>query len=112
MYTKKVYSMNIFQLINQTEEFDWDEGNRLKNWRKHKVNYLEIEEVFFNKPLLLNEDIAHSDKEKRFQCLGKTNQDRKLFISFTVRKNKIRVISARDQSQKERRVYEKSEENS
>ena len=47
-------------------------------------------------------DTAHSAKEKRFKALGKTNKGRLLFISFTIRKNKIRVISPRDQDREER----------
>lgn len=97
------------QKINFTEieGFDWDEGNIDKNWKKHKVHYKEAEEVFFDKNLLVNKDIEHSKTEQRYQCLGKTNTNRLLFISFTFRRNKIRVISARPASQKERRKYEK-----
>jgi len=68
---------------------------------------LEAEEVFDNKPFLASEDIKHSQEERRFQALGQTNQERRLFISFTVRKNKIRIISARNMSKKEEVKYEK-----
>lgn len=86
--------------------FDWDEGNREKNWIKHKVDYKESEEIFFNKPLFIDEDVRHSSKEKRFEALGQTNRGRELFVAFTVRDNKIRIISARDQDSKERKKYE------
>lgn len=85
--------------------FDWDEGNKQKNWEKHQVEYTECEQVFFNKPLLISEDIKHSTQEQRYYALGQTNINRTLFIVFTVRDNKIRVISARDQSKKERTTY-------
>ena len=52
-------------------------------------------------------DDKHSEKESRWYCLGKTNQARKLFVVFTVRNLKIRVISARDMHKKEREIYEK-----
>ena len=94
--------------LGKVKGFDWNKGNVDKNWKKHQVNYRESEEVFFNKPLLINHDDIHSTKEKRYQCLGKTDNERLLFISFTVRKNKIRIISARDQSKKERKQYEKN----
>ena len=87
--------------------FEWDDSNRTKNWVKHQVSTSECEEVFFNLPLLLADDAKHSQKEKRFYVLGQTNAGRRLFISFTIRKNKIRVISARDMSRKERKVYAK-----
>lgn len=92
--------------FTQLSGFDWDEGNREKNWNKHKVDYKESEEIFFNKPLLIDKDVEHSSKEKRFEALGQTNKGRRLFISFTIRDNKIRIISARDQDIKERKKYE------
>jgi len=88
-------------------EFDWDERNRDKNYKKHKVNIKESEEVFFNRPLKVFKDKKHSHVEERFIAFGKTDAGRKLFIAFTIRKNKLRVISARDQSRKERKIYEK-----
>lgn len=85
--------------------FEWDAGNRDKNWRKHRVDYRECEEVFFNKPLLINVDKEHSQKEARYYALGITQRGRKLFLSFTVRSHRVRVISARPQSRKERKCY-------
>ena len=89
--------------------FDWNQGNIEKNWHKHKVHFKEAEEVFFNKPLIILEDIKHSQKENRLIVLGTTNNKRNLYIIFTVREQKIRVISARDQSKSERRLYVKKE---
>jgi uncharacterized protein len=86
--------------------FDWDEGNKQKNWEKHQVDFRECEEVFFNQPLLIKEDMKHSFQEKRFYVLGQSDFGRTLFLVFTLRNNKIRVISARDQSKKERKIYE------
>ena len=87
--------------------FDWDKFNQEKNWLKHKVDYRECEEVFLNQPIKLLIDKKHSQKEDRFFALGLTDKKRKLIISFTLRSGKVRIISARDQSQKERRIYEK-----
>lgn len=98
----------ILEILKEIKEFDWDKANIEKNWLKHRVNFKECEEVFFNQPLFVNFDEKHStEEEKRFQALGQTNQGRKLFITFTVRKNKVRVISARDQNKKERKKHEK-----
>lgn len=88
--------------------FEWDKGNLNKNWIKHKVSNMECEEVFFNQPLLIVEDQKHSYQEKRFYALGKTENNRLLFISFTTRQNNIRIISARAMSKKEKEQYEKS----
>ena len=89
--------------------FEWDEGNSRKN-EKHGVSMSEAEQVFFNTPLLVLEDIEHSRRELRFHALGKTDTARLLHITFTLRHagEKIRVISARDMHRKERVIYEKA----
>lgn len=76
-----------------------------KNWHRHKVTWWECEEVFFNQPLYVYPDERHSLTEERFYALGRTNSSRLLFIVFTRRKTKIRIISARDMHKKERKVY-------
>lgn len=86
--------------------FDWDEWNTNKNWIGHKVTYRECEEVFFNEPRIIYKDIKHSTLEDRFGMLGETDNRRWLHITFTIRENNIRVISARDQNKKERKYYE------
>ena len=90
--------------------FEWDQANQAKNWAKHKVLWQECEDVFFNEPLFILPDIKHSEKEERYHALGHTNKDRLLFISFTIRKEKIRVISAREMSRKERNSYNEEKE--
>lgn len=90
--------------------FDWEEGNKQKNWDKHQVDYRECEEVFFNHPILISEDTKHSSPEQRYYVLGQSDTGRTLFLVFTIRNDKIRVISARDQSKKERKRYEQQTE--
>lgn len=85
--------------------FDWDAGNLEKNWLKHGVSPLECEQVFFNQPLIVAPDLKHSDTEDRYYILGRTDTDRYLFLVFTLRGRRIRVISARDMSKKERAIY-------
>ena len=92
-------------LLDNCEGFDWDEGNVTKNWEKHKVSRIECEQVFFNKPFVVGYDPKHSKREKRWYLLGQTDQDRFLFIVFTIRGELVRVISARDMNQKERKQY-------
>ena len=87
--------------------FIWDLGNQRKNWEKHGVDYREAEEIFLGKPLKIYRDLKHSQKEDRLTALGKTEKERKLYIVLTVRYDKVRIISARDQSRKERKLYEK-----
>jgi hypothetical protein len=94
--------------ISNYEGFQWDTGNRTKNWEKHKVSIAEIEEAFMNSPLFFFNDTRHSEKENRILALGKSFDDRLLSLAFTIRNNTIRVISARDMSGKERKVYEEN----
>ena len=86
--------------------FEWDEGNTLKNKIKHDLDWWLIEEVFFNEPLLVVTDAKHSGNECRCYALGKTDEGRLLFVAFTLRENRIRIISARPMSRKERTIYE------
>lgn len=88
--------------------FDWDEGNLLKNWERHRVSAAECEQICFNRPLVTLPDEAHSASERRFYALGHTDSGRRLFVVFTVRGALIRIISARDMNDRERRLYEAS----
>lgn len=88
-------------------EFEWDNGNSNKNWRSHKVSDMECEEIFFDSDKVVLQDILHSGGEPRYLLLGCTKSHRLLFVVFTIRGNKIRIISARDINKKERQLYEK-----
>ena len=87
--------------------FEWDKGNRDKNVLKHRITNKEAEEVFFNKPNFILDDVKHSLSERRHMIWGITDKKRKLSIFFTMRKDEIRIISVRDMHKKERREYEK-----
>jgi uncharacterized DUF497 family protein len=90
--------------------FNWDAGNARKSEDKHGVSMAEAEQVFFNAPLLMLEDAAHSAQEVRIHALGKTDEGRALHITFTLRSTGtlIRVISARDMHRKERAIYDQA----
>jgi hypothetical protein len=90
--------------------FEWDEGNTDKNWEKHAVANFECEEVFFNQPLVVRHDPKHLRREARYYALGRTDQERLLFVAFTVRRGLIRVISAREMTRREWRFYETHDE--
>ncbi|MBI5631070.1 MAG: BrnT family toxin [Elusimicrobia bacterium] len=96
------------------EGFEWDEHNVRKNWEKHGVSFAESEEIFFNEPLL----VAEVDRskilygEQRRLAYGVSNEKRPLFIVFTMRNNKIRIISARDMNRKEKKFYHEEAKNS
>ena len=95
-------------LLNSTG-FEWDNHNADKIWNKHYVTPSECEQIFFNLPLIVADDEKHSKKERRYYALGHTDINRLLFVAFTIRKDRIRVISARNMSRKERKVYQSYE---
>ena len=95
------------KIIANCTGFDWDEGNITKNWDKHEVSSGECEQIFFNKPLIVKRDSKHSQLENRYYVLGRTDSGRLLFAVFTVRGDKIRIISARDMTIAEAKRYQK-----
>ena len=96
--------------LSKITGFNWDDGNARKN-EKHGVSMAEAEQVFFNAPLLMLEDAAHSEQESRVHALGKSDEGRTLHITFTLRQTGllICVISARDLHRKERAIYEQAD---
>lgn len=94
--------------IPQPVAFDWDDGNEEKNWLNHGVQAWEAEDCFFDKQKRLAHDLFHTTEfEARFILLGRTRRSRLLFVVFTIRGDRVRVISARDCTPKERRLYAK-----
>ena len=93
------------------EGFDWDQGNARKSADKHAVSQTEAEQAFFNEPLLVLGDREHSQDEPRWHALGRTDDGRRLHVTFALRGRGtlLRVISARDMSQKERAAYAKAD---
>jgi len=95
--------------LEQIEGFDWDEGNARKSVEKHHVSQGEAEQIFFNDPLLISEDVGHSVRELRLHALGRTDAGRLLHVTFTLRNDNklIRVISARSMHRKARSMHRK-----
>ena len=88
-------------------EFEWDQGNIDKNWIKHKITNHGAEQVFVDKFAFITPDVKHSTLEPRYQILGQTFEDKYLTVYYTQRENKIRVISSRSMSRKEKNQYDK-----
>ncbi len=93
----------------QIAGFDWDDGNRSK-CQKHGVSQAAIESVFRGSIAVLP-DPLHSKSEERFKAIGKSNDDRWIFLVFALRtrrgKRLVRPISARFMHNKEVEHYEK-----
>jgi uncharacterized protein len=102
----------ISDVLSQCTGFEWDKHNSEKIKTKHAVTPVECEQVFFNQPIIAGSDEKHSQTETRFYVLGQTDAARLLFLVFTIRIDRVRIISARDMNKKERRVYQTHEEDS
>lgn len=98
-------SMDLSRILG----FEWDDGNTRKN-EKHGVTQPEIQQIFFRRPLVLSDDLKHSSTEPRYHALGRTEDDRWLHVTFTLRERGtlIRPISARPMHRKERPIYEEA----
>ena|SRR3989344_5890209 len=96
-------------IFKEPVEFEWNEGNRDKNFNKHHITVTEAEEIFFDKNAQEYPDPNHSKQELRKVVVGSTKEGRLLFIVYTKRQGKIRIISARDlNKKKERSLYEEA----
>lgn len=88
--------------------FEWDEVKNLENQRKHKVSFEEAQFAFFDESRVIAEDLAHSENEQRFYCLG-LNEDKSgiLTVRFTYRAERIRIFGA-GYWRKGKKVYEQN----
>jgi uncharacterized DUF497 family protein len=89
--------------------FEWDQSKAATNLRKHGVSFGEAATVFADPDALDGPDLPHSAQEARFLRLGRSLTGRVLMVAYTVRgmsnDEKIRIISARRASRKERAAY-------
>jgi uncharacterized DUF497 family protein len=87
-------------------DFEWDHRKAAQNRKKHGVSFEEASTVFGDPLARIIDDPVHSTEEDRFVIVGESDRHRLLVISFTDRGNKIRIISARTASRRERIDYE------
>jgi uncharacterized protein len=87
-------------------EFEWDDAKSEANERKHGVSFAEAMTVFGDPLALTGYDPGHSDDEDRYITMGTSIAGRLLIVSHTDRGDKVRLISAREASRRERRDYE------
>jgi len=87
-------------------EFEWDDSKARINLSRHNVSFDEAKTVFDN-PLYVDfYDPDHSDDEERYIIIGQSQQHRLLIVSYTERRQKTRLISAREATRKEKDAYE------
>ena len=83
--------------------FEWDSEKAEFNWRKHKIDFKDAVRVFEDESRLDYPDEEHSDEEDRYITIGRV--DKILFVVYTEREDRTRIISARKADKSERRMY-------
>jgi len=88
--------------------FEWDPSKARKNIEAHGISFDEASTAFSDTLSLAIHDPLHSDEEDRFILIGSSHRNRLLVIVHTERGDKIRIISARYATRKERIQYEEN----
>ena len=86
--------------------YEWDAKKAEANLRRHGVPFEEAATVFLDSLAVTYPDPDHSDQEKREITIGHSTRQRLLFISHCPRGDRIRIISARRATRKERDQHE------
>jgi uncharacterized DUF497 family protein len=87
-------------------EFEWDNEKAARNLAKHRVSFQEAATIFGNSLTITYFDPDHSDEEDRFISFGHSDLGRLLVVSHTDRGDRVRIISARLATRRERKSYE------
>lgn len=97
-------SDELYELLGQW--FEWDSAKARKNWLLHHVLFTEAATVFFDPEVVVFADEEHSLEEQRYTVIGRSVKQRTLFVVHVERRERVRIISAREVTAAERRRYE------
>jgi uncharacterized DUF497 family protein len=87
-------------------EFEWDINKSKENVKKHRISFEEAVSVFGDKFAIYFDDFEHSIYEQRSKIIGMSSKRNMLLVVYTEKGNKIRIISSRLLTPKERKDYE------
>ncbi|MBI2423062.1 MAG: BrnT family toxin [Candidatus Hydrogenedentes bacterium] len=90
--------------------FEWDPEKAETNAGKHGVSFDEASSAFADVLSITIPDPLHSGSEGRFVLIGCSHRNRLLVVVHTEREERVRIISARLATRKERRQYEEDAE--
>jgi uncharacterized protein len=91
-------------------ELEWDPEKAEWNLGRHGVAFAEAMTVFGDPLEVTIADLVHSEDEFRFLSLGRSEAGRLLVVAYTEREARVRIISARVATPRERRHYESGRE--
>ena len=89
--------------------FEWDAAKAAANLTKHGVSFKEAATAFQDPLARIHADPDHSARERREILVGRSAQGRLILVAFTDRRGRLRLISAREVTRRERRDYEESQ---
>lgn len=95
--------------------FDWDDGNTkhvIHDYPERANTKEEVESLFTDPNFLPTPDRVDSRGEQQYSGVGLSNQNRLLFVAFSIRNGQIRPISCRPASRKSREKYDQDKSNS
>lgn len=95
----------IYEYLGQT--FEWNRGKARMNYMRHRVLFTEAATVFFDENVVYYTDDEHSNEEQRYIVVGRSSGQRSLFVVNVVRGERVRLISARTATPRERSDYER-----
>ncbi|MBI3649801.1 MAG: BrnT family toxin [Acidobacteria bacterium] len=84
----------------------WDKDKAAHNLAKHGISFEEAQTVFEDDLFVVFADEDHSVEERRFVILGQSHKGRLLVVAYAERSRTTRIISARQATGQERKVYE------
>lgn len=88
--------------------FEWDEEKARRNIEKHGINFEEGISIFHDPFSISIDDPDHSENEERYIDIGVSENSRILVVNYTERAGRIRIISCRKATKRERRQYEEA----
>jgi uncharacterized DUF497 family protein len=86
--------------------FEWDPEKAAMNLSQHGVSFQEAATVLADPLSLTFDDPDHSSYEQRYLTAGLSAQGRHLIVAHTDRSGRIRIISARELTKRERKFFE------
>ena len=97
------------EILIDNREFEWDDDKAELNWKKHGIKFETAAKVFGDENRIEEFDYLHSDYEDRWKVIGMV--DKLLFVVYTERSERLRLISAREATVQEKRRYYVGEKN-
>jgi uncharacterized DUF497 family protein len=88
------------------DEFEWDPEKAAANEAKHGTTFEEATSVFLDPLVRIRPDDDHSSNEERYTSTGMSQLGRLLVVTYTDRRDRIRIISARRPTRREAKAYE------